>query len=65
MNRLQELSHLLWHYQYHIVWVPKFRYRLLRGSVAEEVFNCIHVFAGRLGCNMLNLMCNRIMYIFW
>jgi len=55
MSRFQKLSHVLWHCQYHIVWVPKFRYRVLRGPVAEEVFNCIHVFAGRLGCEIIEL----------
>jgi hypothetical protein len=28
---------------------------VLRGPVAEEVFNCIHVFAGRLGCEIIEL----------
>jgi len=55
MSRFQKLSHVVWHCQYHIVWVPKFRYRVLRGPVAEEVFNCIHVFAGRLGCEIIEL----------
>jgi putative transposase len=35
--------------------VPKYRYRLLRGPVGEEVHNCIHVFAGRLGCVIIEL----------
>ena len=50
MSRFSKLSHVLWCCQYHIVWVSKFRYRVLRGPVGEEVHNCIHVFAGRLGC---------------
>jgi len=37
MSRFMKLSHVLWHCQYHIVWVPKFRYRVLKGVVAEEV----------------------------
>ena len=55
MSRFSKLSHVLWCCQYHIVWVPKFRYRVLRGSVGEEVHNCIHVFAGRLGCVIIEL----------
>jgi len=37
MSRFQKLSHVLWCCQYHIIWVPKFRYRVLRGPVGEEV----------------------------
>ena len=55
MSRFSKLSHVLWCCQYHIVWVPKYRYRVLRGSVGEEVHNCIHVFAGRLGCVIIEL----------
>ncbi|MDD2467953.1 MAG: IS200/IS605 family transposase [Desulfobulbus sp.] len=55
MSRFSKLSPVLWCCQYHIVWVPKYRYRLLRGPVGEEVHNCIHVFAGRLGCVIFEL----------
>lgn len=55
MSRFSKLSHVLWCCQYHIVWVPKSRYRALRGPVGEEVHNCIHVFAGRLGCVIIEL----------
>jgi putative transposase len=55
MSEFQKLSHVIWRCQYHIVWVPKYRYRVLKGPVAEEVFNCIQVFAGRLGCEVVEL----------
>ena len=55
MSRFQKLSHVIWCCQYHIVWVPKYRYRVLKGPVAEEVFKCIHVFTGRLGCEVVEL----------
>ena len=55
MSRFIKLSHVLWHCQYHIVWVPKFRYRVLKGIVAEEIFNCIQVFSGRLGCHIVEV----------
>ena len=55
MSRFMKLSHVLWHCQYHIVWVPKFRYRVLKGIVAEEIFNCIQVFSGRLGCHIVEV----------
>ena len=31
MSRFQKLSHVLWYCQYHIVFVPKYRYRVLTG----------------------------------
>ncbi len=32
MSRFEKLTHVLWHCQYHIVWVPKYRYRVLKGA---------------------------------
>jgi len=37
MSRFKRLSHVIWHCQYHIVWVPKYRFRILKSQVAEEV----------------------------
>jgi putative transposase len=45
MSRFRKLSHTIWHCQYHIVWVPKYRYRILTGRVAAEVGRCIRTFA--------------------
>ena len=39
MSRFRKLSHTLWHCQYHIVWVPKYRHRILTGNVGHEVSN--------------------------
>ncbi len=55
MSRFEKLSHVLWHCQYHIVWVPKYRYRILTGSVGNEVYRCIHIYCGRLGCEIVEL----------
>jgi len=44
MSRFRKLSHTIWHCHYHIVWVPKYRYRILTGRVSEEVDRCIHAF---------------------
>ena len=37
MSRFRKLSHVVWHCQYHIVWVPKYRYRVLKDRVGFEV----------------------------
>lgn len=44
MSRFRKLSHTIWHCQYHSVWVPKYRYRILTGRVAEAVARCIRAF---------------------
>ena len=55
MSRFQKLSHVIWHCQYHNVWVPKYRYRVLTGTVGQEVKKCIHGFSGHLGCEVVEL----------
>ena len=55
MSRFDKLSHVLWHCQYHIVWVPKYRYRVLTGAVGREVFDCIQIYSSRLGCQVIEL----------
>ena len=55
MSRFRKLSQARWHCQYHIVWTPKYRFRVLEGLVAQEVHNCIQVFCGRLGCEVVEL----------
>ena len=44
MSRFRKLSHTIWHCQYHIIWVPKCRYRILTGRVSEEVSRCVRAF---------------------
>ena len=55
MSRFRELSHTIWHCQYHLVWVPKYRYRILSGLVGEEVERCIRAFSERLGAEIVEL----------
>ena len=55
MSRFRKLSQTIWHCQYHIVWVPKYRFRILNGQVADEVENCIRAFSEQLGCEIIEL----------
>ena len=48
MSRFRKLSQTIWHCQYHIVWVPKYRFRVLTGEIATEVERNIRVFSERL-----------------
>ncbi len=55
MSRFRKLSQTLWHCQYHIVWVPKYRYRILSGKIGHEVENCIRAFTEHQGCEVIEL----------
>ena len=55
MSLFRKLSQTIWHCQYHIVWVPKYRFRILSGKVANEVENCIRAFSEQLGCEIIEM----------
>ena len=55
MSRFKRLSHVIWCCKYHIVWVPKYRFRILTGPLAEELKKTIHVYCGRMGCEVIEL----------
>lgn len=55
MSRFRKLSQTIWHCQYHIVWVPKYRYRVLTGEVAQEVEKLIRAFSHQMKCEIIEL----------
>ena len=56
MSRFRRLSHALWHCHYHIVWVPKYRFRILKGEVKDDVKACIRMFSQEFkGCEIVEL----------
>ncbi|MDB2384653.1 IS200/IS605 family transposase [Endozoicomonas sp.] len=55
MSRFEKLTHVIWHGQYHIVWVLKYRFRVLCGAVKADVENSIQVFCSQLGCRVVEL----------
>ena len=55
MSRFKKLSHTIWHCQYHIVWTPKYRLRILEGEVKLEVSRCIHMFSEQKRCDVIEL----------
>ena len=55
MSRFRRLSQTIWHCQYHIVWVPKYRFKILTGKVAKMVDNCVRAFSEQQGCEVLEL----------
>jgi len=55
VSRFRKLSHSIWHCQYHIVWVPKYRFRVLTGAIGETVQTGIHAVCGFTGCEVVEL----------
>jgi len=55
MSRFRKRSQTIWHCQYHIVWVPKYRLRILTGDVAAEVERCIRAFSERMEAGIIEL----------
>lgn len=50
MSRFKSLAHSIWYCHYHIVWVPKYRFRILTGKVKEEVEKVIRLESERNNC---------------
>jgi putative transposase len=55
MSRFQKASHVLWCCQYHIVWTPKYRFRILRNNVGREVYKQIRISGEQLGIEVVEL----------
>ena len=55
MSRFRKLSHTIWHCQYHIVWVPKYRHRILDGVIREATESGIQAISGYAGCEVVEL----------
>ena len=55
VSRFRKLSHVIWHCQYHIVWVPKYRFRILDGPLKLELQKSLHVFCGTLGVEIVEM----------
>src|ERR1022692_4490587 len=55
MSRFKRLSHTIWHCEYQIVWVPKYRYRVLQGKIKEEVDLCVREQTRQMDCEVQEL----------
>ena len=55
MSRFCKLSQTIWCCQYHIVFVPKYRHKVLVGEVAREVEQCIRAFSEQQGGEVIEL----------
>ena len=57
MSRFSKLSQVIWHCQCqcHIIWVLKYRYRVLKDRLAFELSKSIRAYSERLGCELVEL----------
>jgi putative transposase len=55
MSRFRKLSQTLWHCQYHLIFVPKDRFKILEGKIASTVKHCIRAFSEQKGVEMIEL----------
>ena len=55
MSRFRKLSQTLWHCQYHLVFVPKYRFKILEGKIATKIENCIRAFSEQKGVEIIEL----------
>ena len=55
MSRFERASHVIWHCQYHVVWVPKYRFRMLQGPIGREVQRSVMTFCQQLGCDVIEM----------
>ena len=55
MSRFQKIAHVIWHCQFHIVFVPKYRYRVLTGEEGKFVYGRIMTHVERLKCQVVEL----------
>ena len=55
MSRFRKLSQTLWHCQYHLIFVPKYRYKILEGKIASKVENCIRAFSEQKEVEIIEL----------
>ena len=59
MSRYEQASHVFYRCQYHIVWTPKYRFKILTGKVGKEVYRSIYVFCNMKKCHVVELNVQR------
>ena len=55
MGKYRKSSHAIYSCEYHIVWVPKYRFRVMRGAIKELLERDIRGISEWLGAEILEL----------
>jgi len=51
--------HTVFHHRYHIVWVPKYRYKVLQGEIRERIRIIIKQICSELGVEIISGVLSR------
>ena len=54
MTKYSKGSHTIWNHHYHIVWITKYRYKILTGKIQERTRNLIARGCEEMGVKILN-----------
>ena len=55
MSKYKKLSHVIYKCDYHIVWVPKYRLRILQGEIKDLVNDDIRALCAWKNCEVIEL----------
>ena len=55
MSKYKKQSHVIYKCDYHIVWVPKYRFRILTGEIGKLVDHDIRMLSEWLGSEIIEL----------
>ncbi|MFT3946595.1 MAG: IS200/IS605 family transposase [Agriterribacter sp.] len=55
MSKYKKQSHVVYKCDYHIVWTPKYRFRILTGEVGLQMQRDIRMYSEWLGCEIIEL----------
>ncbi|WP_462053953.1 transposase, partial [Vibrio cholerae] len=50
MGGYRSSSHVYWRCKYHIVWTPKFRFKILKGNVAKGLNRSVYILGNMKDC---------------
>ncbi|WP_064607624.1 IS200/IS605 family transposase [Photobacterium sp. J15] len=55
MGDYRSSSHFYWCCKYHIVWTPKYRFKILKRNVGKELYRSIYILCNMKDCEVLEL----------
>jgi len=55
MGLYRSSSHVFWRCKYHLVWTPKYRFKILHDKVGKELYRTIYILCNMKDCEVLEL----------
>lgn len=55
MGDYRSSPHVNWRCKYHIVWTPKYRYKILKDKVGMKLYRSIYILCNMKDCEVLEL----------